>query len=758
MRRFPKPSPSQVGLLVWTLGLAILGSAPGFAGPTYPLGIVVGVAVGVVGALSSANAVARRVQAEPSLKPLPALLVGELAVLRLSAIALFVALIHGARVGFCEPALDLVRWVLGPGVGALLAGLWGTLVGFVLPPKAKWRWTLAVGLPLFSYGLSLWRFYTTPMVFAFDHFVGYFAGTLYDTELGSLERLWTYRLGSVGLAVCGLWLLTSVSLRGLVVVQSPRWRSVWGLAGATLAGVVWARGPTFGHYQTLASIHEVLHHSVESSRCLVRFGPGIGEAAARLLARECAAHVAELERYFDVAAPEKTTVYLFQSAEQKSWFMGARYVYIAKPWREEIYIQTQGFPHPVLRHELAHVVAGRLGQGPFRIAGGLFGLSPDPGRIEGFATAAAPSEDDSLTGHQWAAAMKQLGILPSLGALFQLGFFASNSSTAYTVAGAFVEWIRETYGVDALKRWYGGASLEQATGSPAAELERRFVATLDTVPLSSVELAAARARFDRPAVLARKCPYQVDSTLSEGLALVGAGECRDATVKLETVLETDPLALRAELGLGQCSQANGELSEASRRYSNVAESPAANALFRAAALERLGDVAWQRGERVEARDLYTQAQALLVEEDRLRQLDVKLLALDGTDDRAERAVRTLFFGPDGKGAVAVASGLALGQWLGETDAPLAHYLVAKQYWAVAKWEETRRNLLPVVAAEGLPERVVREARRGLLIAACAVDDRATVATAAEALRKDTAFPSGARLAWQAFADRCATSL
>ena len=40
--------------------------------------------------------------------------------------------------------------------------------------------------------------------------------------------------------------------------------------------------------------------------------------------------------------------------------MGAADTYIAKPWRREVYVQAAGYPHPVLGHELMHVLAGVL--------------------------------------------------------------------------------------------------------------------------------------------------------------------------------------------------------------------------------------------------------------------------------------------------------------------------------------------------------------------------------------------------------------
>ena len=54
--------------------------------------------------------------------------------------------------------------------------------------------------------------------------------------------------------------------------------------------------------------------------------------------------------------------------------MGAMRVYIAKPWRREVYLQLADFPHPVFAHELAHVVARNASSGPSACHVGGFGL------------------------------------------------------------------------------------------------------------------------------------------------------------------------------------------------------------------------------------------------------------------------------------------------------------------------------------------------------------------------------------------------
>ena len=176
-------------------------------------------------------------------------------------------------------------------------------------------------------------------------------------------------------------------------------------------------------------------------------------------------HLTQLDRFFGVTGPDHVTVFLFANADQKGYLMGAGSTYIAKPWRREIYIQRAGYPHPVMRHELAHVVAGTFARGPFRVAGPLFGIIPDPGRIEGVAVAAAPHDED-LSLDEWAKAMRDLHLLPPLERVFRLSFLGEPSSRAYVVAGAFIDWLRREKGVATVRAWYGGESLrDSATGA-----------------------------------------------------------------------------------------------------------------------------------------------------------------------------------------------------------------------------------------------------------------------------------------------------
>ena len=108
-------------------------------------------------------------------------------------------MIHGVRAGFCGIGLATLHYVLTAGVGAVVGGAWGAVVAEGAR-RAKRRVLhaafFAVAGPLLGAGISIGRFFSSPMIFALNPFVGYFGGTLYDTVVETGASLWTYRLGT----------------------------------------------------------------------------------------------------------------------------------------------------------------------------------------------------------------------------------------------------------------------------------------------------------------------------------------------------------------------------------------------------------------------------------------------------------------------------------------------------------------------------------------------------------------------------------
>jgi formylglycine-generating enzyme required for sulfatase activity len=760
MEEMRRSRAQRVTTAVAAVSLGAIGFIPLFGGPGYEAALAAGIVLPALAAIATALDVSGAQRPERpagGADPVAAVFRGIATGLWLAAVGLAVTGLHGLRAGYCDAVEGTSLFLLGPGAGAVMGGVYGSVVGFVAKRAgesaregrvaSRRRIATAIGLslagPLIGIVVSLVRFYTSPMVFAFDPFFGFFAGTLYDSVISGLDRLATYRLGS--LATCLAVLSAAASLRARVALEGRGWwRSVvtgvsktplfFSLALLASAFSVWhgTQGTKLGHFQTASSIRDALGKSRLSARCELVYPSGTPEMEATALARECDGHVAELERFFALPKGERITVFLFGSTDQKGYLMGAATTYIAKPWRREIYIQRNGFPHPVMRHELAHVIAGAFGAGPFRVAGPLHGLIPDPGRIEGVAVAAA--QEDELTVDEWAKAMKELELLPPLGRVFKLSFLGEPSSRAYVVAGAFVDWLRREYGVEALKAWYHGASLADVTrGASLDALEARFRSALDQRRVPADVLDVAKARFDQPAIFGRRCPHVVDRLAEEAGAALGRADTERARQLYKELLRLDPHDVGARLGLGTCALREGHVDAAQKSLSALAADPSLGRTVRGRVLENLADVSLAAGRGAEAKRLYDEVAMSVVDSDRLRTLEVKRYAAAGGGQGAIvlHLMGDLRYGREPTRAVA-----ALSAWsVREPDVGIADYLIARLYTGSARYDLAAESLDRALSRSQPLRRVEREAYRLRLVSACALYDSAGVAAAFEGWKR-----------------------
>ncbi len=678
-------------------------------------------------------------------------------------VGLAISVLHGVRVGTCDVTEGLAMMSLGGGVGAVLGGGGGALLGWLARGSRRPRRAALGGAALMilgSWGLSAWRFWSSPMVFAFDPFFGHLAGPLYDTVVDSVQPLLSYRVGTA----CSLLALGVLAAH---LSRAPRLRCGWrswpwallGLAAGSLSLLHSASGPALGHWNTAQSIRDALGRQLDGERCHLYYSADVSRGAAELLGRECEQHLQELDAWFEEPFTGQVDVYLFANGYEKLRAMGAASTYIAKPWRREVYLQASGFPHPVLGHELAHVVAGAVGAGPLRVSGRWGGLIPDPGKIEGVATAASPDASADATLEQWSAALLELELLPPLRQIFALEFLSFNSSTAYTVAGAFVRFLHERWGAGAVRRWYAGASLESVTGLSLEALERAWRADLAQVQLSPSLLAAARARFERPSIFGRRCPRVVDRLDGEANARLNARDGEGARARYERLLGLDPGHYWARLGLVRCAQLRGEGEAATTQLLALAGSDALTSLQRAGALEALGDQELALEHYDNAARHYEAALPQLVGEDRLRTLEVKLDAARQAHTEpgrvAARAVAALLIGDLQRGRESLLTGQRLAEWA--TVAPeegLPHYLLGRGYLSAERYELAAQELELALARRLRSERVQREALRLRLVTACALRDREAVTRAEVAWRALPSSPMAQREAVERLARRC----
>lgn len=731
------PRPYAVALAAVLVILAGVGFAPLFGGPGYEHAL----ATGLVAPGAAAVAVAVFVARGGTRSPLASVARGAAFGAALAAASLGTALLHALRVGICELWGALLYFVLTAGVGSVLGGAWGAFAGEVVSAAARRgrlrrvrlaATLLALAAPIGCVVASLHRFYTSPMIFAYDPFVGFFSGTLYDTVIDGGTPLLTYRLGSLA-SLAALALAASVLERhddrpfGLALdlrQASTRARAALSL-GAGLASVTLAlSGARLGHFSTAQTIAEELGAAKHGERCDVIYPSSTREQEAELLLKDCEEQLAAVERRVGARGPARVRAYFFRDAEEKKRLMGAAHTYIAKPWREEVYLQLGGYPHPVLGHELAHVVAGSFGRGPFRIAGAALGLVPNPGLIEGVAVAASPDDED-LSDAQWAHAMLKIGILPPMQHVFSFGFLGDASAKSYTLAGAFIDWVGQRWGWDAVRRWYGGEPLEAALGKDWPALDAEFRAHLETLPLSPEAESFARAKFARPGIFGRRCPHVVDALRGD------ADECRDtqrfaqAVELYEEALRKDARDFASRHGRAQVLRRHLDRDRGLAELTALATGEDVPRSWQDRAQEALADADFVDGEYDRAAARYEELAARSLDEDAARTFEIK--ALGARDPAARAAVQALLLGDAKHPADIFVAGIALGVWQERAGAPLAGYLVGRNLVQRGFYELGAAALDRALGGRLTSPRVTRETVRQRAVAACATGDREALA-------------------------------
>jgi hypothetical protein len=756
--------PQLIAGAVVAVSLLGVGFLPLFGGPGYEQSL----ASGLIVPSAAAIATACELSAGDAPGPLESVGRGVLSGGALAGVAFATALIQAMRAGLCDLVGGAVGFALTALFGSILGGVWGAIVAEVARGRSHRRLiavTLALALPIGSALFSVGRFYTSPMIFAFDPFVGYFSGTLYDTVIDAGTSLLTYRVGSLAT-------LVAVVLTASTLMRRPdgRLRFV-PLKGASATGArvrlelaavalvvsvgITLDGPALGHWETSTTIAKDLGGARSGARCDVVFPASQSPAESELLVKDCDEQLAAVEHRLGAHGPDRVRAFFFRDAADKKRLMGAADTLIAKPWRREVYVQLSTYPHPVLGHELAHVVAGSLGRGPFRIAGSLGGWWPDPGLIEGIAVAASPG-DDELSNTQWVHAMLDLGVVPPIRQVFSLGFLGVAASKSYTLAGSFVRFVLDTYGSGVVRAWYGGASLEAETGKSWDALDKEFRAYAEATPLAPEAQSFAKARFERAAVFGRKCPHVVDALRRKADLCRDAHEADRATVAYHDVLAHDPHEWGARYGLGVVNLRYGDEAIGARALGAMASGEDTPRTWKDRARDALADEALLRGDDAQARAAYEGLASRSLEEDFARTEEVK--ALVATDPAGRPAVEALLIGAPKRPADIVVAATRAGEWEARTGSPLAAYLVGRLLVS-REWYASAVPHLDHAIAEGAQTtpRIAREAIRLRAVVACATGDgTARDRMKALVLAKDGPYASssGRRQAVLRLLDRC----
>ncbi len=619
---------------------------------------------------------------------------------------------NALRIKNCDLGGGLLWFVALPMASAALASAVGVTWGLAWSRRATLLAMMTLGA---SVAWGLWRFYFAPPVFAYDPFVGYLAGPIYDEEVAVGPALLHARiLHFLGAASALAWAAALLDGRQWTLALPLRRReAVLALALSLLGGMAFqaTRSELAPDAVTIAAHLGARQTTAHFELLYSPLGPWAKEIA--LTAEEAEFRYRQLAPLLGAVPDGKTTVYLFADANEKRRWTGAGHTQVAKPWRREIYLQHDAWPHPVLQHELAHVFAGAFGDSIFHVA--RHGLLINVGLIEG----AAVASETVLAVDQQAKVLRLAQLLPSLQSIFGYGFLSRASAQAYSVAGSFCRFLLATRGAESFRALYrSGGDFSSVYGRTLEELETEWLVRIDATPLSEEERVVSFERLRRPGVFHKVCAHELALRRERARAFAAQGDATGALVQLESVCHDDPDDPAQLVALLDGALAAGKFPQAIAVAREIMAHPKSGASERAHAWAALGDLALRRRE-PSAADWYRQALTLPLDPANGRLLRAKLIA--ATDLLLSESLARYLVGsephqvPDLELAQAVV--------LAAPERGLGHYLVARQLFARDHWREARAELSRARSL-GLPDRgFLEEALRLEGIAAYRAGDR-----------------------------------
>lgn len=516
---------------------------------------------------------------------------------------LAIILLNAFRVETCNVGEGFLFFLILPVISCVYATAAGLFFGFWI----KKRWLAYLGYLLYlllsciPVGINL---IFHPPVFAYHATFGYFPGPIYDFVIPITETLLLARAETLLWAL--LFVGTTVSLcevsRETGLMPQLKWRKTFHLSASRFfvylliiivcgfqfyAGALGIRPTRADIARELGGLRETPHFEIFYAREL--------EAKSDLIAADCEFQYAQLAAYLQPeggALAQKVRAYIYASPEQKKRLIGARRTSVEDPFGHGFHIHDQGFPHPVLKHELAHV---------FTVPWSPLKVSLKIGLHEGIAVA-ADWEEGRLTGHQWAKSMQHLGIAPPLSSVMGIGFWGHAGSRSYLLAGSFVRFLVDTYGIETFKAVFPTGNFLKHYEKDLSTLEAEWMDFLETVPLRDEDVAYATHRLKRESVFEQVCAHEMAALRDTAWRAYAEKDFVTAMETFKVMIAAEPDNLSTLWAMMYTAYRLEDYDEAAALATRLTK--AEDTRYSPEAELLRGDIYWMKGEYEDAANTY----------------------------------------------------------------------------------------------------------------------------------------------------------
>lgn len=544
----------------------------------------------------------------------------------------------------CDQRQGVLFLLLVAGGNAMFGASLGVVSATISARPYRGGALVAASLVAFA-AAALFRLYSEPQIFVYSLPFGYWPGSLYDEELGIGAALWKFRLFTVIVSIAMVASARVLAPQDELLVRARRPRTT-----ALLGAAIFVSGALLLHRSSgdlgidldRASVERELVRHVRTEHFDIFVAASASSEQIELLELDHEFRYAQLGRFFGFEPSGRIKSFVYESEDHKRRLIGASGTQIARPWASEIHIHGFSMPHPILKHELAHVFAGTMATGPFKVPASAFVLI-NVGIVEGVAVAAdwPPGELDV---HGWARTMRALGLAPDLGKMLDpTGFWAISSARAYTIAGSFVRYLVERHGMEPLRKLYASNDFGLAYGRSLDDLVEEWGAFVDAIPIPSAQIISAEQRFTRPGIFQKTCAHKAANLSQEGYERLRYGDIEGGIARIEELLTYNPRDVEPLIHLGQSLARIGRLEEARRYVMRALEAQGLTRESVAEAREALAGLDWRSDDLARAKQGFEEVLALHLSSGSDRLQMARLASLERPREQAS-ALRSYLLG------------------------------------------------------------------------------------------------------------------
>ena len=548
----------------------------------------------------------------------------------LLGLPLCIILLNAFRVENCNFGEGFLFFTILSVISCLYATAAGVFFGFWI--EKRWLAYLAyLGHILVSCIPVVINLIFHPPVFAYHATFGYFPGPIYDFVIPITHTLLIARAETLlwSLLFLGLTVSLCEVSRETGLMPRLRWRKLFsrletrriglyllviGLLGFQFyAGALGIRPTRDDIARELGGLRETAHFEIFYAREL--------EAEIEWIVEDCEFQYAQLSDYLDPEDTmqfQKVRAYVYASPEQKKRLIGARGTSVEDPFGHGFHIHAQGFPHPVLKHELAHV---------FTVPWSPLKVSLKIGLHEGIAVA-ADWDEGRLTGHQWAKAMREMEVAPPLSSVMGIGFWGHAGSQSYLLAGSFVRFLVDTYGIEKFKGVFPTGNFVENYAKDLPDLEAEWIEFLESVPLRDDDVEFATYRLKRRSVFQQVCAHEMAALRDTAWQAYYRKDFTTAMETFEMMLSDEPDNLSTLWGLMYTAYRKQDYDKALSLATRIANEE--DTRFSPEAMLLKGDIYWLKGEYEHAINAYA---SVKTEHETIERRRIKRIAALAYPDR-----------------------------------------------------------------------------------------------------------------------------